>query len=89
MCGTAALAVTSGAIVLVNGAAPTPRATTAALQLPTDVAPVAGPVAALVEPVTAEPRVVDAADLVKGVRRSPRPSDRWPDADLPDNGGRA
>ena len=68
VCGTAALAVTSGAIVLVNGAAPTPRATTAALQLPTDVAPVAGPVAALVEPVTAEPRVVDAADLVKGVR---------------------
>jgi len=68
VCGTAALAVTSGAIVLVNGAAPTPRATAAALQLPTNVAPVAGPVAALVEPVTAEPRVADAADLVKGVR---------------------
>ena len=68
VCGTAVVAVTGGAIVLVNGATPTPRATTAALQLPTDIAPVAGPVAALVEPVTAEPRVVDAADLVKGVR---------------------
>ena len=68
MCGTAALAVTGGAIVLVDGAAPAPRAATAALRLPADVAPVAGPVAALVEPVTAEPRVADAADLVKGVR---------------------
>jgi hypothetical protein len=68
VCGTAALAVTGGAIVLVNGAAPTPRATTAALQLPTDVAPVVGAGVALVEPVAAEPRVADAADLVKGVR---------------------
>jgi hypothetical protein len=72
VCGTAALAVTGGAIVLVDGASPAARATTASLRLPTDVAPdaapVAGPVVALVEPVIAEPRVADAADLVKGVR---------------------
>jgi hypothetical protein len=68
VCGTAALAVTGGAIVLVDGGSPSARATTAALQLSTDVAPVAGPLAALVEPVAVEPRVADAADLVKGVR---------------------
>lgn len=68
MCGTAALAVTGGAIVLVDGASPATRATAATMALPADAAPVAGPVAALVEPVTAEPRVADAADLVKGVR---------------------
>jgi hypothetical protein len=68
VCGTAALAVTGGAIVLVNGPSPATRATAATMALPTDPAPVAGPVAALVEPVTAEPRVADVADLVKGVR---------------------
>ena len=68
MCGTAALAVTGGAIVLVDGASPAARATTASLRLPADAAPVVGPGVALVEPVTVEPRVADAADLVKGVR---------------------
>ena len=68
MCGTAVLAVTGGAIVLVDGASTSARATTAALRLPTDVTPVVGPGVALVEPVTPEPRVADAADLVKGVR---------------------
>jgi hypothetical protein len=68
VCGTAALAVTGGAIVLVDGASPAARATTASLRLPADAAPVVGPGVALVEPVTVEPRVADAADLVKGVR---------------------
>ena len=68
MCGTAALAVTGGAIVLVDGASPAARATTASLRLPADAAPVVGPGVALVEPDTVEPRVADAADLVKGVR---------------------
>jgi hypothetical protein len=68
VCGTAALAVTGGAIVLVDGAPSAARATTASLRLPTDVAPIAGPIVALVEPVTAEPRVADVADLVKSVR---------------------
>ena len=68
MCGTAALTVTGGAIVLVDGASPAARATTASLRLPADAAPVVGPGVALVEPVTVEPRVADAADLVKGVR---------------------
>ena len=69
MCGTAALAVTGGAIVLVDSAPSAARATTATLRLPTDAAPVVtGPIATLVEPVTAEPRVADVADLVKSVR---------------------
>jgi hypothetical protein len=69
VCGTAALAVTGGAIVLVDGASTAARATTASLRLPTAAAPVeTGPVAALLVPVTAEPRVADAADLIKGVR---------------------
>ena len=69
MCGTAALAVTGGALVLVDGPPSSARATTASLRLPTEPAPVVtGPAAALVEPVTVEPRVADAADLVKGVR---------------------
>jgi hypothetical protein len=72
VCGTAALAVTGGAVVLVDGGSTSARATTASLRLPTeatpDAAPVVGPGVALVEPVTAEPRVFDAADLVKGVR---------------------
>jgi hypothetical protein len=69
VCGTAALAVTGGAIVLVDGGPSAARATTASLRLPTDAAPVVtGPIAALVEPVTAEPRVADVADLVKSVR---------------------
>jgi hypothetical protein len=69
VCGTAALAVTGGAIVLVDSASSAARATTTSLRLPTEPAPVvAGAVAALVEPVTVEPRVADAADLVKGVQ---------------------
>jgi hypothetical protein len=69
VCGTAALAVTGGVLVLVDGAPTSARATTTSLSLPTDPAPVvAGPVAALVEPVAVEPRVADAADLVKGVQ---------------------
>jgi hypothetical protein len=69
VCGTAALAVTGGVIVLVDGAPSAARATTASLRLPTDAAPVVtGPIATLVEPVTAEPRVADVADLVKSVR---------------------
>ena len=69
VCGTAALAVTGGAIVLVDSAPSAARATTATLRLPTDAAPVVtGPIATLVEPVTAEPRVADVADLVKSVR---------------------
>ena len=69
VCGTAALAVTGGAIVLVDGAPSATRATTTSLRLPTDTAPVVtGPIATLVEPVAAEPRVADVADLVKGVR---------------------
>jgi hypothetical protein len=69
VCGTAALAVTGGAIVLVDGAPSAARATTTSLRLPTDAAPVVtGPIATLVEPVAAEPRVADVADLVKGVR---------------------
>lgn len=62
VCGTAVLAVTGGALVVVGGAAPFPLAPTASLRLP------AGPAQALVEPVTAEPRVADATDLVKGVQ---------------------
>jgi hypothetical protein len=69
VCGTAALAVTGGAIVLVDGAPSAASATTASLRLPTDAAPVVtGPIAALVEPVASEPRVADVADLVKGVQ---------------------
>jgi hypothetical protein len=61
--------VTGGAIVLVDSAPSAARATTAKLRLPTDAAPVVtGPIATLVEPVTAEPRVADVADLVKSVR---------------------
>ena len=62
VCGTAVLAFTGGALVVVGGTAPSPLAATASLRLP------AGPAQALVEPVTAEPRVADAADLVKGVQ---------------------
>jgi hypothetical protein len=73
VCGTAALAVTGGAIVLVDSAPSAARATTATLRLPTDAAPVVtGPIATLVEPVTAEPRVADVADLVKSVRLAER-----------------
>jgi hypothetical protein len=43
VCGTAALAVTGGAIVLVDGASDAARATTASLRLPADAAPVVGP----------------------------------------------
>jgi hypothetical protein len=69
VCGTAALAVTGGAIVLVDSAPSAARATTTSLRLPTEPAPVvAGGVAALVEPVSVEPRVADATDLVKGVQ---------------------
>lgn len=69
VCGIAALAVAGGAIVLVDGAPSAARTTTASLRLPTDAAPgVSGPIAALVEPVTAEPRAADVADLVKGVQ---------------------
>jgi hypothetical protein len=65
-CGTAALAVTGGALVLVDGPAlPTP-APTASLRLPV------GPAQALVEPLPAEPRVADVADLVKGVQLAER-----------------
>jgi hypothetical protein len=68
VCGTAALAVTGGAIVLVDSAPSAARATTATLRLPTDAPVVTGPIATLVEPVTAEPRVADVADLLKSVR---------------------
>jgi hypothetical protein len=68
-CGTAALAVTGGALVLVDGVdgpgLPTPAAT-ASLQLPVGSGP------ALVEPLPAEPRVADVADLVKGVQLAER-----------------
>ena len=62
MCGTAAVAVTSGALALVDGPPRSALATTATLRLPV------GPAQAVVEPVTTEPRVAGVADLVKGVR---------------------
>ncbi len=66
VCGAAALAASGGAFTLHVGAPLSPLAASAALRLP------AGPaqVTALVEPVTAEPRVADAGDLIKAVRRA-------------------
>lgn len=65
--GTAALGVVAGGAVTVI--APAPSVTTASLHLP-------GPATAIsadlvtVEPVATEPRLVDATDLVKSVRRA-------------------
>ena len=64
MCGTAALAVTGGALVLADDVQRPALATTATATLRLPV----GPAQTLVEPVAVEPRVLDAADLVKGVR---------------------
>ena len=52
--------------MVVGDVAPSPTAATASLRLPV------GPTQALVEPVAAEPRVADAADLVKGVQLTER-----------------
>jgi hypothetical protein len=74
--GTAALGVVAGAAATVTTVLPTPSVTAASLRLPAPdptfpnpIQPVlGGPRLVAVEPVAAEPRVVDATDLVKAVR---------------------
>jgi hypothetical protein len=67
--GTAALGVVAGGAATVTSVLPTPSVTAASLRLPEPVQPVVGGVRVVaVEPVVAEPRVVDATDLVKAVR---------------------
>jgi hypothetical protein len=66
ICGTAALAVSGGAVAIHGSALlPTPTAATA-LRLPAGSVQVAPPV----EPVPTEPRVADTADLVKAVHQA-------------------
>jgi hypothetical protein len=77
--GTAALGVVAGGAATITTVLPTPSVTAASLRLPDPAQPdptlpdpvqpaLGGPRVIAVEPVAAEPRVVDATDLVKAVR---------------------
>jgi hypothetical protein len=76
--GTAALGVVAGGAVTVTTVLPSPSVAAASLRLPgpapspPDPTPgvIGGAQLVAVEPVAAEPRVVDATDLVKAVRRA-------------------